>query len=128
MVVVVDPPRPLRIINAATAAIMMITTTIPAIRRVEEDPDDVEVLELVVTTAVDPVEVDVAPVGVVSMEVVVETLDEVLLEFVEASEVLVLVEVGARVVLEVLAEVVVEEEEEPTIEALSSDCIFREPQ
>ncbi len=128
MVVVVDPPRPLRIINVATAAIMMITTTIPAIRSVEEDPDDVEVLELVVTTAVDPVEVDVAPVGVVSMEVVVETLDEVLLEFVEASEVLVLVEVGARVVLEVLAEVVVEEEEEPTIEALSSDCIFREPQ
>ena len=59
------PPLPLRIITAATAATMMITTTIPAISRVDEE-DEAEVVavtvgaeELVLTAVVGAADVEV---------------------------------------------------------------------
>jgi hypothetical protein len=123
VVVVVDPPLPLRIINAATAAMMIITTTMPAIKSVDEDPDDE--VELVVLTTVDP-GLDAVTVGVEDVEVVGVTLEEATLEVVDTTALDELLVVGGRVVVDVFADVV--DEEEPTNEALSSDCIFKEPQ
>jgi len=124
VVVVEDPPLPLRIINAATAAMMIITTTMPAIKSVDEDPD--AELELVVTTTVEPIEFDVVAVGVDDVEVVGATLEVAILEVVDTTALDELLVVGGRVVVEVLADVV--DDEEPTKEAFASDCIFKEPQ
>jgi hypothetical protein len=121
LVVAGDPPLPLRIITAATAAIMMITTTIPPIRRVVEDEDDE--LELVATIVVVPVEF----VLIADVEVLGAALDEAelfVLKVVEDAAALEEV-VGGGTLEEALDDVVVEE---PTNDALSSDCIFKDPQ